>query len=79
MFRSCYKSSSGYRAGVEKELFGDKNGTRRQVVCRDCVVYHPAKLSNTTKQLLEFFRLEQDYPGGAVGVDICTLPWGDGE
>ena len=28
---------------------------------------------------MNFFWLEQDHPGGAVGVDIGTLPWGDGE
>ena len=70
---------SGTIQALRCSYFWIKMSRDARLFCQDCLICHQAKPSNSPKSPMELFSLEQDYPGAAVGVDIGTLPWGDGE
>ena len=64
---------------LRRSFFWAKMARDAKQFCRACIVCHRAKPSNRGKQPIEPVLLGKSYPGSAVGVDIGTLPWADGE
>ena len=70
---------AGTLAALRRNFFWIKMARDVRIYCRACIVCQRVKPSLRAKEPIESLVLGKDYPGGAVGVDIGTLPWGDGE
>ena len=69
----------GTLEALRRSYFWHKMARDAKLYCRACVICQRVKPSHLPKEPIEPMILGKDYPGAAVGVDIGTLPWGDGE
>ena len=70
---------AGTLEALRRSYFWYKMASDTKLYCRARVICQRVKPSHLPKEPIEPMILGKDNPGAAVGVDIGTLPWGDGE